>query len=320
MKNKRFLCLLTVAVAALCMAFSVSADNGGEKFWANQDKLTTDTNAPTISFDTSAYKDYVKNTKDASLIDLSIDQEKDNSYQGASLKISASLQKELKEFCTYSDEIRDDDGKLIYPDAAKKDAGYVTMGVKISAGDLGANIFDGCMITFKYRIAAEADGKLLNNSVYVFPTNDKYEKICNKPVELKMNTSDSNNVDQYAQGVVTVPEGIDATELVFEVPVIKPMEKSDVLFIDNIVVTTPLKSGSDYQQLANVDGYNSNAKIQEAPEGLKIKEKENTYSSVDDPEEGSKISVGFIIGIAAAAAVAVGLIIFAVRKYKNRFY
>lgn len=308
--------------AVAIMAFSVlSVSAADNEFWADPDKLTTNTEAPTISFDMPNYDKYVKCTNDASLIELNLSQEKDNTYQGGALKLSASLNKDLDNYCTYSGQIRDENGKQLYAGADEDDAPYITMGIKINAGDVGVNYFDGCMITFKYRFGEAANGKLLNNCVFAFPTDNKNSKLVNKALMLEYNDTDNNNVDYFKEGVVTVPEGINATQFVIEIPIVKQMETADVFYIDNITITTPLKSGDEYQQIANLDGYNANAKKAEAETGFDIKEKEITYSAAESlPEESNKVSGKFIGLVVGGVVILGGAVAFVIVKHKTRFY
>ncbi len=325
MRLKRLLSIVSaVMMLGACTVFSVSADEEEESvpdFYADRSMLTTDTSAPSMSFDMTEWKNHVYITPDGSLLDLQVAQEKTYAYQGATLKITASQSKDIDDMCTYSSLIRDSDGNLVYPNSDDEDAEYLTMGVELHPGDFGLNCFDGCMITFKYRINQEAEGKLMGDSVFAFPCTDDYEKVTSTAVQLKINTTDSNNVTQYANAIISVPDKCGATKFVFEVPVIKKMEKTDVLYIDNIVISTPEQEGGVDMQVANIDGYNENAKAQEIVQGLTVAPRSNGLSSdSSSAESNSGPNVAIIIVVAVVVVGLAAVVFIFIKKRKNRFY
>ena len=92
---------------------------------------------------------------------------------------------------------------------------------------------------------------------------------------------------------ITAPTITTATKFVFEIPVIKKMDKTDVLYIDNLVIDTPLQKNGVDLQVMNLDGYNKSAKAQEIVQGLKIQPKSNGLSSTSSSEaESSKGKIG----------------------------
>lgn len=85
-------------------------------------------------------------------------------------------------------------------------------------------------------------------------------------------------------------------KFVFEIPIIKKMDKTDVLYIDNLVIDTPLQKNDVDLQVMNLDGYNKSAKAQEIVQGLKIQPKSNGLSSTSSSEAESSKGIG-VVGI-----------------------
>lgn len=324
MRFQRILGLFSAAmVLGAAVVMPVYADEETEipEFSADYKYLTLDTEAPTLSFDKDV-KSFVKATPDGEKINISVSQEKTYAYQGATLTISAEQPQDISDFCTYSTLIRDSNGNLVYPGSDVEDAPYLTMGVELDAADFGLTCFDGCMFSFKYRINQDAEGKLVGDSVFAFPCTEEYKRVTSTGVQLKINTNESDNVTQYANAIVSVPEKCGATKFVFEVPVIKQMAKTDVLYVDNIVISTPLEESGGDLQVKNMDGYNENAKAQEIVQGLKVQPKSNGLdsSSTADKAESGGVSPVMIIVIVVVVIVVAGVVFFVIRKAKNRFY
>ena len=324
MRLKRILGMVSAVMMLGVCAVPAYADSEADipEYSADKSILTTDTSAPSISFDMKDWDRYIHVTPDGEKISIGVSQEKTYAYQGASLKITATQPNDISDFCTYSALIRDENNELVYPGSDAEDAQYLTMGVELEAKDYGMSCFDGCMISFKYRINQDAQGKLLGDSVFAFPCTDEYKTVTSNSVQLKINTDASNNVTQYATALIPVPDKCGATKFVFEIPVIKKMDKTDVLYIDNIVIDTPLQQNGTDLQVMNIDGYNKSAKAQEIVQGLKIQPKSNGLSSTSTSEADSSRGIGVIgiVVIVVVVVVVVGAVILVIKKKRSRFY
>lgn len=324
MRLKRILGMVSAVMMLGVCAVPAYADSEADipEYSADKSILTTDTSAPSLSFDMKDWERYIKVTPDGEKISVGVSQEKTYAYQGASLKITATQPNDISDFCTYSTLIRDDDGNLVYPGSDAEDAQYLTMGVELEAKDYGMSCFDGCMISFKYRINQDAQGKLVGDSVFAFPCTDEYKRVTSNSVQLEINTDESNNVTQYATALIPVPDKCGATKFVFEIPVIKQMDKTDVLYIDNIVIDTPLQQNGTDLQVMNLDGYNKSAKAQEIVQGLKVQPKSNGLSSTSTSEADSSSGIGVIgiVVIVVVVVVIVGAVILVIKKKRSQFY
>ncbi|WP_178185092.1 hypothetical protein [uncultured Ruminococcus sp.] len=324
MRLKRILGMVSAVMMLGVCAVPAYADSEADipEYSADKSILTTDTSAPSISFDMKDWERYIHVTPDGEKISIGVSQEKTYAYQGASLKITATQPNDISDFCTYSALIRDENNELVYPGSDAEDAQYLTMGVELEAKDYGMSCFDGCMISFKYRINQDAQGKLLGDSVFAFPCTDEYKTVTSNSVQLKINTDASNNVTQYATALIPVPDKCGATKFVFEIPVIKKMDKTDVLYIDNIVIDTPLQQNGTDLQVMNLDGYNKSAKAQETVQGLKIQPKSNGLSSTSTSEADSSRGIGVIgiVVIVVVVVVVLGAVILVIKKKRSRFY
>lgn len=324
MRSKRILGMVSAIMMLGVCAVPAYADSEAEipEYSADKSILTTDTSAPSLSFDMKDWERYIHVTPDGEKISVGVSQEKTYAYQGASLKITATQPNDINDFCTYSTLIRDENNNLVYPGSDAEDAQYLTMGVELDAKDFGMSCFDGCMVSFKYRINQDAQGKLVGDSVFAFPCTEEYQRVTSTNVQLKINTDESNNVTQYATALIPVPDNCGATKFVFEVPVIKKMDKTDVLYIDNLVIDTPLQKDGEDLQVMNLDGYNKSAKAQEIVQGLKVQPKSNGLSSTSSSEAESSNGIGVvgIVVIAVVAVVIVGAVIFVIKKKRSQFY
>lgn len=305
---------------AIGAALPVYADEEDERiieeYWEDESKLTDDTSAPTLSFDLTDWKTTIHLTKDASLASLEAKQETDTAYQGQSLKLTVSSAKDITDLQQFSWLIRDENNELVYPESENEDAEFLTIGVELHANEFGMNYFDGSMITFYYRINPDAKDLLMGDSCFIYACDDDYKKLDGTEFRMQYNDTDNNNTTQYAKGVMSVATDIGATKLVIDVPLQKATDKIDILYLDNFTVTTR----SD-KQVANLDGYNANAKPQEIVQGLKVKKKDNTVSLSDKSEsDKSSSNVILYIGIGVVAVVVVVAIVIVIRKVKNRFY
>ncbi|WP_124098299.1 hypothetical protein [Ruminococcus sp. Marseille-P6503] len=323
---KRFFCAVSAAVALIgCLALPAGAEAEEEKeiieFKADTEMLSDDASAPTISFDTSDWEKYVHLTADGEAMGIKMSQDTDTFYQGASLKVYSDCEGiEAGRYYNYGNSVRDDDGNLLYPEASAEDTAFVTPGIELRAEDFGLSCFDGCMVTFLYRMGTDTENKLMESSVYAFPADEEYNHLANNPVKLTYDTVLNDNVSQYRKLMVTVAADASATKIVFQTPVMQKVT-SDIFYIDNITVVTPLEDNGADLYVKNLDGYNENAKPQEIIESVKIQQQGKTLSQAESRDEESEGSFNpMIIVIAVLAAALVAIVILVVIKHKNKFY
>ena len=324
---KRLSCFAAAALVMACSVLSVFADE--EKvfeYWEDENMVVEESDAPTLSFDMKDWKNYVHMTTDASLIDLTADNDNKNAYQGQSLKLSVMSKKDITDWHQFQWTVRDADNNVMYPEAqeaadeeneSKKSSGkFLSCGIELHANELGMKYFDGGMLTFSYRINPDIDGLLMNNSCYVFMIDDNGLR-AGKELQLKYNNTDSDNTTRWAKGVFPVAENIGATKLIIMIPLTKATDKIEALYLDNLTYTTQTD-----KIVANLDGYNENAVPQEVPQDLKIKQKENTISLSESSKTAKSVvkNVFVYIGIGLVGAAVIAGIVFAVLKLRNRFY
>ena len=135
MRSKRILGVVSAIMMLGVCAVPAYADSEAEipEYSADKSILTTDTSAPSLSFDMKDWERYIKVTPDGEKISVGASQEKTYAYQGASLKITATQPNDISDYCTFASLIRDDDKNLVYPGSDSEDAPYITMGVEIDA-------------------------------------------------------------------------------------------------------------------------------------------------------------------------------------------
>lgn len=321
---KRIISLAAALAAALTFSVaSVYADEEESKntirFEADGSMLVAE-NQPALSFDSEAFEKYIHLTRDAEKANIKFSQDRDTYYQGASMRISAKTDG-VEGYMSCSGMVRDADNNLIYPDApeAEDTSKFSVIGVELQAADFGLSCFDGCMITFAYRMTAEDETALLDKSVWVFPTDDDYVRLADTPIKLSVNTTLDDNVSQYRKSYVTVGTDVGATKVVFEVPTIGAIN-GDALYLDNLVIQLPDDVG-DNKYIKNLDGYNANAEPREIIEELKITKKGNTIDSDSEIKKSSDKVSPIIFVVVGVAVVIVGVAVFLlIKKFRNRFY
>ncbi|MEO3218310.1 hypothetical protein ABHC33_06070 [Ruminococcus bicirculans (ex Wegman et al. 2014)] len=92
MRSKRILGVVSAIMMLGVCAVPAYADSEAEipEYSADKSILTTDTSAPSLSFDMKDWERYIKVTPDGEKISVGASQEKTYAYQGASLKITAT--------------------------------------------------------------------------------------------------------------------------------------------------------------------------------------------------------------------------------------
>lgn len=323
---KRFFCVASAAVALIgCLALPVGAESEEEKeiieFKADSEMLSSDASMPTISFDTSDWEKYVHLTADGETMGIKMSQDTNTFYQGASLKVYSDCEGiEAGKYYNYGESVRDADGNLVNPEASGEDTEFVTPGIELRAEDFGLSCFDGCLITFTYRMGTDTENKLMESSVYAFPADDEYNHLANNPVKLTYDTILNDNVSQYRKQMVTVAADASATKIVFQTPVMQKVT-SDIFYIDNISIVTPPEDNGADLYVKNLDGYNENAKPQEIIESVKIQQQGKTLSEADSSAEKSEGSFNPMIIVIVVLVVILGaIVVVVIIKHKNKFY
>ena len=104
MRSKRILGVVSAIMMLGVCAVPVYADSEAEipEYSADKSILTTDTSAPSLSFDMKDWERYIKVTPDGEKISVGVSQEKTYAYQGASLKITATQPNDISDYCTFA--------------------------------------------------------------------------------------------------------------------------------------------------------------------------------------------------------------------------
>ncbi|MGN0623227.1 MAG: hypothetical protein ACI4JA_04680 [Oscillospiraceae bacterium] len=265
---------------------------------APSDMLTTDSSAPTLGFDSDDWGDYIGIIDDTDSGAYSIKKETDIVYQGASIKLTAAIDKT--------------------PDYSTDNE--TTMGVVLEAEKFGLENFDGYTLNFYARFNTNVEGKLFENSVYAYGVNADGEMTSSAIKKINFDTT--SNVNGYEKQFVTLPTNSNTTKIVIKVPLSKAYE-GDVMYFDNITLISSQKDSSDNAyQIKTLDTYNSKAKVTNTGDVIKQNEKENTLDeSIGEPGDSDKGGFNplIIVIIALVAAVVVIIVIFII-KHKNRYY
>lgn len=320
---KKFLvsaCAVAVSLSALTVsAFADAEERPTIDFTYDKTLITNEKGTPAVSFDSESWEKYVHLTPDASLIGLKIAQDKNTYYQGFSLKATAADKSDSLYF--NMQYVNDADKNPLYPDAQAEGADLKCPGVELRCEDFGLSCFDGCIVNFMYRLGADVENKLVENSVYCFGTDDTYKvSLSNVTQKLTYNVLADNNVQQYKSQVLQINSKSACTRIVFETPVLEKLD-SEVFCIDNIVITLPEKDGDGNKlYIKSLDGFNASAKPQEKINEIQIKEKDSSVDIADTPDKqegGHGFIIVIIIVVVVLAAGAGGFLFF---KKKKRFY
>ncbi len=310
-----------IALAASCMTVSAFAEAAEKKeipFEYEKTMTTTESSAPAISFDGDDWTKYVHTTSDASAIGLKISIDKTTYYQGFSLKATSSGG-QTEKFFTNASTVRDSDNNMVYPGSDSADATFICPGVELKCEDFGLSCFDGCFITFYYRIGSDAEGKLMGDSIYAFATDDVHSGVFSSLLTLKYDKLMSNNVTQYRPESIAVPPNSASTRIVFETAVTEALS-SDIFCLDNISIKLPVKDGDNDLYIKPLDGYNASATPQTTIEEIQVKEKKESTVEIGSTPEKQEGGNGFIVVIVLiAVAAAGGVIVFFFIKKKRRY-
>lgn len=292
-----------------------------------KDDSSTKSNAPTVSFDGAAWKNYVKLTPDASLAGLSLNQINTDSYQATSLVVKANMTSALPSgtYPSYAGSINDDDGNAIYPEANEEDATLVRMGFELSASDFGLESFNGCTIEFYHLFNEKAADVLLNEAMYIYPVSDEYEVMTSAAKIMKVDTLTRQNIDFYKKDFIAIAPQLDgqepATKVIFELPFMSGYT-GEIFRMDNIKITKP-----DGTVCENIDGYNSTFTPRKESDGKivpgsaqTVETNDNSANTNDNADNDKGGFNPIIILVVLLAAGAVALVVVIIIKNKNRYY
>lgn len=292
-----------------------------------KDDSTSTSDAPTVSFDAAAWKNYVKLTPDASIAGITLNQINTDSYQATSLVVKANMTTALpdKTFPTYASSLNDDDGNPIYPGAYEDDVTLVHMGFELNASDFGLESFNGCTIEFYHLFNEKAADVLMNEAMYIYPANDDYEVMASAAKVLKVDTLTRQNIDYYKKDFIAIApqlEGQDpATKVVFELPFINGYS-GEAFRMDNIKIIKP-----DGTVCENIDGYNSTFSPRNESDGkivpgsaqtVDVEENTNTNTTTNDNDKGGFNPLIIVVVVLVIGAIA--LVVVLLIKNKNRYY
>ena len=319
---KKLLCAACAAVTAVsCLAFSAAADAEEKKvipFTFDKSLTTSESAAPTVSFDGDDWVKYVHTTSDSGKIGLNITLDKSTYYQGFSLKANCSSSQNSELFQN-AGAVTDADNNPVYPAASEEGASFISPGVELRAEDFGLSCFDGCLVTFRYKIGNDCQGKLMGDSVYAFGTDDTYVPVFSM-LQLKYDTVLNNNVTQYLPQAISIPAEAAVTRIVFEIPLLEKTD-CDVLCLDNISIQLPDSGDSKGLYIKNLDGFNAKANPQETISEIQIKEKKESTAEIGSTPEKQEGGHGFIVAIVIIVIVAAGGVgTFFFIKKKKQYY
>ncbi|MBQ8966221.1 hypothetical protein [Ruminococcus sp.] len=310
-------------VICLSSGIAAFADETDDKYVTDASMVTTDTEAPTLSFDTPSWSDYV-GTADTDVVKFELKSYNKSVYQGQSLSVRATSSGKVEDTdIAYNWECLDESNQPIFEAEKDESKKYINMGVELDAEKFGLECFNGATITFKYRIGTDAKGLFMANRFFAAPADADGNIIPDAKVsQFVINTAEANNVDMYANGVISVADlteenNIPAAKFIIMLPVHSKADDVEVLSLDNLTVA--LKSGA---QIKNVDDYNKNATANEGQIEVVEKQKRNSVD-IDENDETTKGKVKKIIsivGISLLAIVVIVGIVFAIIKAKKRFY
>ena len=318
------MCAAAAAVTAFsCLTFNAFAEESEEKkeipFTADKTMTTTESSEPAVSFDGDDWNKYVHLTPDSEKIGLKISIDKTTYYQGFSLKATASAS-QRDEFFLHAATVKDADNNLVFPGSDAEDAKFICPGVELRCEDFGLSCFDGCFVSFVYRLGADAEGKLMDSSVYAFATDENYAGANSSLVTLKYDVLMNNNVSQYRSESISVPANSASTRIVFETPVLDKMD-SEAVCLDNISIMLPIEEEGKSLYIKSLDDYNAGAKPQETIEEIQIKEKKESTVEIADAKEKQEGGNGFIVVIIIIVVVIAGGVgAFFFIKKKKQYY
>ena len=322
MMLKKLLCAACAAVTAVsCLAFSAAAEDAEKKtipFKCDKSLTTEDPSAPTLSFDGDDWSKYVHTTADAEKNGLTVTLDKSTFYQGFSLKAVCSSSQNTALYKNAA-LVSNEDNEPVYPDASKEDAVFISPGIELRAEDFGLSCFDGCFVSFRYKIGNDCQGKLMGDSVYAYGTDETYDPAVSV-LTMKYDTVLNNNVTQYLPQALSIPAEAAVTRLIFEIPLLENTD-CDILCLDNISIQLPDSGDTKGLYIKNLDGYNAKATPQETITEIQIKEKKESTAEIGSTPEKQENSHGFIVVVIIIVAVAAGAVggFFFIRK-KKKYY
>lgn len=316
--------IITVFSAAAVFAEEEEQEQIADKYVKDASMITTDTDQPTLSFDMSKWQDYVK-VAETDGVTVSLSEDNKASYQGQSLRVTVTSEEKIDDNdLNLNWEIWDSKNQHMFESAADPDKAYRNIGIMLNAEDFGLECFNGSTITFRYRIGIGAKGKISGDTVLASVVDPEGKWIDGaKVTKFPINETDSDNVNKYAMGVISIGEMDDrmtepASSVLIMVPVSQKLNDVAVLYLDNL--TVKLNSGA---QVANLDGYNKSSQPKDEKE-LEIQiQQERTEVERNMRGESLKSRVKTVMAVVGLAILGVGVlagITIAIIKVKKRFY
>ncbi len=325
---KKLISVLAACSLALAMSTAAFADEGKEKDKEKDEtaegydaEQLTDEPEPAISFDGDGYESYIHLTKDADKAGITFEPEKDVTYQGRSLRISAA--KGVEGYFSMSGVVKDVNNNIQFPDAPEREdsSAYSTVGVAVYAKDFGLPSFDGCFISFAYRMTADDKTALQGKSVYVYGADEKGIRVGDGYTVLTYDDVLNDNVSKFnPMGTFSLPAEAGAAMVIFDIPVMNSVN-GPVLYLDNIMIQLPDSAG-DLSYVRNIDGFNRAAEKREGSDAIQVKKQKTDLGTSADKVKTDKrqITPAGIAVIVFLGLLVVGGIVFAVMRMKRRFY
>ena len=325
---KRIVSAMAVCALALGMGTAAFADEGKEdsekkvKVSEGYDaEKLTDEEVPALSFDGKGYEDYIHLTRDAEKAGLSIAQEKDVTYQGNSLKVSAS--KAVEGYFAMSGAVTDADNKAVYPDAPAEEESdkYSIVGISLYAEDFGLPSFDGCFISFAYRLTDADKTALMDKTVYVYGADENGVRLTDRFTSLTYDDVLNDNVNKFnPMGTYSLPADIGAAQIIFDIPVMRDV-KDALLYLDNITIQLPDSAG-DLTYVKNMDSYNVKAEKRSGSDEIQVKKQKTDLGTATDSVETDKrtITPAGVTVIVIFSIIFVGGIGFLIVRRLRRFF
>ncbi|MFT3951041.1 MAG: hypothetical protein QM689_03690 [Oscillospiraceae bacterium] len=286
--------VLSVCCAAVLLTGTVLSASAAE-FKADKKLLTADKSAPTVSFDMDKWQDYIKLTADGeSVAGMKLATEDEVRYQAQCLKLTANLTQTI--------------------DASTSEE--QALGIQINAADFGIKNFKGCTISMFIKPNDAIYDKIASNTCYVYGSNEDESVSSTK---MRVEVSNSVTASAFFPAILTLDDKTDWTSFVIKVPFLQPYS-GDVLYVDNITIETPLKDKDDKALiLANVDGFNTLAKVENIDTKLHVGIQADSIA-ISTTETDNGLPVGVIIVIVAVVLLGGGAAAYFIKKKRDRFY
>lgn len=322
---------MTAVFAASMLATTAAADDKKTGFKKPEDDsvLTTYPDGkkePTLSFDTKDCLNYITVTEDGvNEAGITVERQTKVRYQGGCLLISA----DNKTVRTGTPANPDDtglggNGAVVNIEGADG-LPYVynkQMGIQIDASSFGLENFDGCVISMMVKFHPDAVAALDTSSMQIYASDADGKGTGSRTIQFS-----ELEAKGFRSAMLTVMEPEagkrgDTASFTITLP-FTAAYKGPALYIDNLIIQTPLKDGDNKIFVKNVDGYNASASVDNTDTAIQVGENITTESVVlesvpDEAGEGGKGVIVIIVVVAVVLVIAIGIVVFL--KMKNRFY